>query len=232
MLFDMATWQAIAGTFAALLLAWLLILRYIRARERQKNEPQRFFARINGLLEHQRLEDTGSVGYPKLYGRYCGFPVQVLPVIDTLATRRLPALWLLVTLQDALPVTAKFDLMMRPAGPTTFSNFDLLPLTIETPSSFPEHAVIRTDDRDRYLPAHVVEPHLGLFGDPRAKELLITPNGLRIVWLIAEADKARYGVFRQAEFGEIDLDPALLRTLLDQLIAMRQSILEWHKATT
>jgi hypothetical protein len=227
-LFDMAAWQTIAGIFVALFLAWALLRQYFRAREKQKFAPQRFFARIKGLLDNEEMEETGAVGYPKLRGRYHGFPVQILPLVDTLPARRLPALWLLVTLQDALPVKAKFDLMMRPAGPTTFSNFDLLPITIETPPGFPEHAVIRTNDRDNILPPHVVAPHLSLFGDSRAKELLVTPNGLRMVWLIAEADRARYGVFRQAEFGEVDLDPALLRSLLDLLIALRQSVLEWH----
>jgi hypothetical protein len=231
-LFDMASWQTIVGVIVALFLVSGLIRRYLRAREKQATEPKRFFARVRGLLDNERMEETGAVGYPKLYGRCQGLPVQVLPVIDTLPARRLPALWLLVTLQDTLPIRAKFDLMMRPAGPTTFSNFDLLSNTIETPRGFPEHAVIRTDDREHCLPAHVIEPHLGLFGDRHAKELLITPNGLRLVWLIAEADRARYGVFRQAEFGEADLDPVLLRFLLDRLIALRQSILEWHQTTT
>ena len=50
--------------------------------------------------------------------------------------------------------------------------------------------------------------HLSLFADGRAKELLVTPNGVRFVWLLAEADRARYGVFRQAEFGDAALHPA------------------------
>jgi hypothetical protein len=227
-LFEMVGWQTIAGIVVAALLLAALARQFLNARERRRQEPQRFFAPVQGLLEQERMEETGSVGYPKLLGRYRGFPVQVLPVVDTLATRRLPALWLLVTMQDALPIQGKFDLMMRPGGATTFSNFDLLPVTIERPPGFPEEAVLRTDNYHQHIPTHVVEPHLDLFNDRRAKELLVTPNGLRIVWLLAEADRARYGVFRQAEFGDVDLDPNLLRLLLDRLIALRQSILDWH----
>jgi hypothetical protein len=189
-----------------------------------------FYARAEGVLDRSELENTGSLGYPRLIGRYREFPVQVLPIVDTLPVRRLPALWLLVTLQSPLPVTGRFDLMMRPTAPTTFSNFDLLPITLQRHPDFPRDAVVRTDDEDHVLPAHIVAPHLEVFEDSRAKELLITPNGVRIVWLIAEASRARYGVFREADFGEVDLDPDLLRDLLDKLVALRESIL--HETQT
>jgi hypothetical protein len=192
----------------------------------RRRDPQRFFARAVALLEDTELQATGTLGYPRLVGRYRELPVQIHPVIDTLPVRRLPALWLLVTLQSALPVAARFDLMMRPTAPTTFSNFDLLPVTMQLPSGFPIGAVLRTDDPQHILPAHLVEPHLDVFADVHAKELLITENGARLVWLLAEANRARYGVLRDADFGDIDLDPALLLDLLDRLVALRRDILE------
>jgi hypothetical protein len=117
--------------------------------------------------------------------------------------------------------------MMRPAGPTTFSNFDHLPVTLDALPDLPLYAVVRTDNADHVLPHHVVAPHLDVFADPRAKELLVTPKGLRFAWQLAEADRARYGIFRQAEFGMVELDPQLVRDLLDRLIALRKSILDW-----
>ena len=222
-------WNTLAGIVVAGALALYLIARYRRDREKRRREPERFFERAAGMLDGGRLEDTGAVGYPRLAGRYRDLPVQVLPVIDTLATRRLPALWLLVTIQDALPLASSLDLMMRPTGPTTFSNFDLLPHTIERPAAFPEHAVLRTDRPHPPFPASVLEPHLDVFADMRAKELLITPTGVRIVWLLAEAGRARYGVLREADFGGADLDPALLRDLLDRLVTVRESLLDWSR---
>lgn len=218
--------NTIAGTAVAVMLALYLLHRYRRERERRRRDYERFFDRAKPVLADARIEDTGAVGYPRLSGRYRGLPVQVLPVVDTLATRRLPALWLLVTLQDALPLKARFDLMMRPAGPTTFSNFDHLPFTVERPAGFPEHAVLKTDDPAQLLPAEVVAPHLDVFQDGRAKELLVTPNGLRLVWLLGEADRLRYGVFREADFGAAGLGPELLGSLLDRLVTIRQSILD------
>jgi hypothetical protein len=121
---------------------------------------------------------------------------------------------------------------MRPAGPTTFSNYDLLPHAIQQPPGFPEDGGLRTDDPDHLIPAFVIEPHLDIFKDRRAKELLISPKGVRIVWQIAQADRVRYGVFRQAEFGDVALDADIVRRILDRLVAVRNSIIEWSKRAT
>jgi hypothetical protein len=223
------TWQAILASLAALVLAVLLVRRALREQARKADAPMAFFAPVLSLLEDARIVSSENAATWKLEGSYKGLPVQVQALTDTLALRRLPALWLLVTLQVPLPIRAKFDMMMRPAGQTSFSNFDLLPETIGCPAGFPEEAIVKTDNTREALPAHVILPHLSLFQSRRAKELLVTPNGLRFVWLLAEADRARYGVFRQAEFGNPALDPELLRDLLDRLVELRQAILRWHE---
>jgi hypothetical protein len=102
----------------------------------------------------------------------------------------------------------------------------MLPSAIPYPDGFPHEAVVKTDNPSAMLPPHVVAPHLELFEGPRAKELLISPNGLRLVWLMAEADKARYGVLRQAAFDDPVLEADLLRELLDRLLALRQDIID------
>lgn len=219
-------WRNLAAGALTVVLAVHLARRWQRLRRARAGAVGRFYGAVKGFLEQERFEDTGSVGLPRLCGRYAQFDVQVQPVVDTLALRRLPVLWLLVTLQDKLPVGAKLDLMMRPAGPTTFSNFDLLPVTLPGPPGFPEHAVLRTDDPEQAIPVEVLRPHLDIFSDKRAKELLITPLGVRIVWMLAEAERARYGILRQAEFGEVALQPELLRMLFARLIAVRKSVLD------
>lgn len=224
------TLTTILGIAAAIFLGGRFVMNFRAAQRRKRDAPDLLFAEVRSLIEDARYEARSSVGYPELIGRYRDLPVRINPVIDTLAIRKLPSLWLLVTIPEPLPIRATFDLMMRPAGPTTFSNFDHLPATLAPAPDMPLHAVVRSDDPDHVLPHHVVAPHLDLFEDPRAKELLITPKGLRIVWQAAEADRARYGVFRQAEFGEVILDAALVRDLLDRLIALRQSILTWSSA--
>jgi len=48
---------------------------------------------------------------------------------------------------------------------------------------------------------------------------------------LGEAERGRYGVFRQVEFGEIRLAPGLLQTILDRLIAIQQAIIQWKEAS-
>lgn len=219
----------VLGLVALVLLSARLVYVFRKKKRRKAEAAEFLFADVAGSVENPTFEQRGADEFPRLSGMYKGFPVQIYPLVDTLAVRRLPALWLMVTLQGSLPVKAHFDLMMRPAGATTFSNFDHLPHTVKLHEGFPEHAVVRTDSIDDVLPAALIKPHLEPFFGPRAKELLITQNGLRMVWLLAEADRARYGVFRQAEFGEIQIDSRIVQDILDRLIAIRKDILEWEK---
>ncbi len=130
-------WSTVLGLVALAVLGWRLV-DVFRRKQRQKAAATEFlFADVLEVVEEPVFEQRGADEYPRLSGTYRGFPVQIYPLVDTLATRRLPALWLMVTLQDKLPVKAHFDLMMRPAGPTTFSNFDHLPHTIEPPGRIP-----------------------------------------------------------------------------------------------
>jgi hypothetical protein len=180
-------------------------------------------ASVVAVIPDARDASTGTAGVTTFAGHRNGERVQVTAIVDTLATRKLPALWLSVTVTEKVEIPAVFDLMMRPGSATTFSNFDHLEFTVPTPPFYPEGAVIRTNRRTA-LPLDVVAKHLGPFGDGRAKELLVTENGVRFVWLLAEAERARYGVFRQAAFSNQTLDPALVEALLAEASALRAAI--------
>jgi hypothetical protein len=226
------TWQTVIGILAGVGLACLLARQFLATRARRAAEPDILFSRVQNILENPRLESTGTVGVHRLLGKWNGLPVQVQTVVDTLAVRKLPSLWLMVTIPEPLPLRSTFDLMMRAAGPTSFSNFDLLPHAVHVPGNFPEHAAIRTDDPGHLLPAHIVAPHLGAFDNPRMKELLISPKGLRLVMQMAEADRARYGVFRQADFGAAVLEASTLQDMLVRLAAIRRTVLDWNARAT
>lgn len=217
----------VLGLVALVLLSVRLVYVFRSKKKRRAESTEFLFADVLGTIKDPVFERRGADEFPRLSGTYGGFPVQIYPLVDTLSVRRLPALWLMVTLQGSLPVKAHFDLMMRPAGATTFSNFDYLPYTVKLHGGFPEHAIVRTDNISEVLPASLIKPHLEPFFGPRAKELLITENGLRIVWLLAEAERARYGVLRQAEFGEVQIESQLARNILDRLITIRKDILDW-----
>lgn len=225
-------WQTIIGTVLAAALAALLARHAITTARQRKAEPGRLLSAAAGVLQEPSINAGKTAGTYVLTGRYRGYATEIKVVADTLALRKLPSLWLMVTLPGPVPVEATLDLLMRPAGSSSFSNFDHLPVTVATPSDFPRDAVIRTDDAALMPNPRIIARHLEPFHGRRGKELLITPKGLRIVLLAGEADRARYGVFRQADFGEASIDPQLVASSLDLLIALRDDIQTWETSTS
>ena len=49
-------------------------------------------------------------------------------------------------------------------------------------------------------PLDVIEPHMTLFQDQRAKELLVTPKGVRLVYQAAQAEQGPYQTLRLVRF--------------------------------
>jgi hypothetical protein len=170
-------------------------------------------------------------GFPRLSASYAGHSFDLQAVPDTLTFRKLPTLWLLVTIPGPMPVSGTFDMMIRPTGIEPFSKFQSLPLQIAPPPGFPPECAIRTDEPNGLPPEAVLLRHLAPFTDPRAKELVISPKGVRIVWLAQEADRGKYLIFRDAELGMTPLDPDILKPLLDYLIALREDVMAGSAAT-
>ncbi len=164
------------------------------------------------------LKAVTETGFPRLSGQFEGhiFDIQVVP--DSLSFRKLPTLWLLVTLPAPLLVRGTFDLMMRPTGMETFSRFPNLPVHIALPAGFPAECALRCDTPDAVPPEPVLRRLLAALPHDRLKELVIAPTGVRIVWLIEEADRGRYLLFRDAEMGRTALSPEVLRPLMTGLV--------------
>lgn len=168
-----------------------------------------------------RIEPTG---FPRMTGRRGGLSFDIQAIPDTLTFRKLPALWVMVTLPEPLPLAATLDLMARPSGNEPFTRFTTLPQTLPTLPGLPKEVAIRTDDALRALPEALITRHADLFDDPRVKELVISPKGLRIVILAEEADRGRYLIFREAEMGRAPLSPQRIAPLLGRLGALRDDI--------
>ncbi|MEI9964407.1 MAG: hypothetical protein WDM92_06575 [Caulobacteraceae bacterium] len=188
-----------------------------RDAERRRRQRARFFEGCEALFRTCRVVQDGP-GYPVLTGHYRGFDVRLEPVVDALAVRKIPSLWIKATVLARSPVRAVFDLIMRPQGVEVYSPSGDLEHRVASPPGWPAQGVICTDDPKALPDLTLIEPHLSLFQDERMKELLITPKGTRLVRQVCQADRARYAVLRQAEFPAAALDPALARSLLDSAI--------------
>jgi hypothetical protein len=214
-----------AGAIALAVVAHLAWLAR-NSRDRARAALAADTASVGAVVADAVDVSDGTAGVATWAGTWNGQRVQVRTIVDTLATRKLPVRWLSISITEPVDVPATFDMMMRPGSATTFSNFDHLEHTLPKAIGFPAEAVLRTDRRGVTFPLDIVAGHLDIFADGRAKELLVTPKGVRIVWLLAEAERARYGVFRQAAFGDTNLDPALIDGLLHSASALRDAINE------
>ena len=210
----------------ALAVAYSIAKQFYSAQLMRKLIPDQLFSDVRQLFQNPEVQHGEAIGSHILNGAYEGGQFELKTITDTLATRKLPSLWLMITLKSPVPVKHTFDMMLRPAGPTSFSNFDFLPVSFATPFGFPAQAVLRSDAELPDFDLTVLQPHLDFFKNPRAKELLITPNGLRLVIQLAEAERSRYLVYRDARFNNATIDSDETKRALDILLALRRDLQE------
>ena len=178
-----------------------------------------------GLLENPSVT-VGGDGYPQLVGT-CGDGHQVsLEVVpDSLVPRRLPQLWLKLTLlkPEAAP-RPSIGVLARPVGTEFYSRVLGLPDTIAPPfaADFPllmrgrgatEAAIQRTSGLFRTL-----------FADPELKEIVITPRGAGTVRRIAEGDRGAHVLYRQMRFPVTQVSPEFVRNALAELHLLNDAL--------
>ena len=214
----------------ALLLAALLILVWMLRRQHRNLRMERsvLFEDCLSLFAGCRLHQRGT-HYPQLHARWsCGqqnHPVSLRAIADTLQTRRLPPLWLIMDLSCALDMTGTLDVLVRPTGVEVFSPSRDLPHRHALPGHWPQNSLIKSSLPDAAdVLARIDRAVCALLADPYSKCLTVRPDGLRYVLQIAQASPAHYMVMRNAQFGSLRLDPqgllnklTLLGEILDAL---------------
>jgi hypothetical protein len=222
-IFEMTLMNSIYVLIAAAV-AYLLIKRTMNKAERQKQIPNLLFAEVSSLFTETEIKPGESFGSHILTGNYDEHSFELKTITDTLNTRKLPSLWLMITLKSPIPIKHTLDMMMRSAGPSTFSNFDFLPVIIQAPSGFPEQAVLKSDEDRSPFDLNLLRPILNFFKNPHAKEFLATPKGLRLVIQLGEAERARYLVAREARFETTTISAADTRHALELLLALKNKL--------
>lgn len=218
----------ILPALALALLGLWLALQLVQASRTRSTARAAYFDAVKPLFSsfEARIEPTG---FPRLTGRHFGHAFDLQAIPDTLTFRKLPALWVMVTLPEPLPVAATLDLLARPSGNEPFTRFTTLAQSLPTPPGLAKEVAIRSDDAARIPPESLILRHADLFDDPQIKELVISPKGLRIVILAEEADRGRYLIFREAEMGRAPLAATRLEPLLDRLATLREDVLALTK---
>ncbi len=175
-----------------------------------------------GLLHDAKLSPQG-LDYPKLRGQYGGFDVLLELVADTLAVRKVPPLWLLVTIKGKSITKGSLDLIVRPQNNEFYSPAWQWPGHLQTPDRWPAHSMIKYQDEpaavdilSRFVPL--------LFGDERTKELLVMPSVLRITYMAKQAERGQYMLMRNSIFDAMPIEKELVQRLIIDAIHVREAL--------
>jgi hypothetical protein len=207
---------------AALAVAGLVWVN-LKAAAARRAARAGYFSAAAAILHDvtRRIEPSG---FARMAGTWRGHRFDLQAVPDTLTFRKLPSLWVMITLTEPMPVAATLHIMSRPGQSDVFSRFGDMAHSIALPPGFPEQCALRCDDAARLPPQDLVAAQGRLFADPLVKELVISPKGLRLVVLAEEAERGRYLLFRDAEMGSLPFPAARLSLYLDALVALRQDL--------
>jgi hypothetical protein len=173
-----------------------------------------------GVLEEPVLS-LGGDEFPKLAGRHRGRRVHAELIPDTMTIKRLPQLWLSVTLLQRLPGISSFAVLVRPSGNDFYSLTESFRESLIPPPGLPWEVLIRgeTSNAQAHLD-HLAGLLSAILSDPRVKEVAVTARGLRIVLQAGEGRRGEHLLLRQAVFDDAGVGAAQMRAVLVHLDAL------------
>lgn len=211
-----------ALVLAMLVLLWLW---HRNTNNRMRQVRGEMFADCLAAIEHP-VTKQDDVNFPILTGEYKGYSVRLEPVFDQMTFRKLPSLWMSVTIYRPIPVDGTLDYLVRPQNTEFYSPWSRLPYDLNIPHGWPAHAVLRSDV-EAPVPLELISPFIGIFqDDPKVKELLITKSGVRFVYQIDESQRSHYLVLRQPLFESLRVDRDKLLVVLDSAINLADALVE------
>ena len=194
-----------------------------RLRRAQTVARATIFDTCQALFDAPQLA-PGTHAYPVLRGTHRGLPIKLEVVVDTLAVRKLPVLWLKVDVLQALPIAGTLDYLVRPLNHEFWSPNVALAHELRLPAQWPQYARLGTDQPAMRALLPQLDPFIAAFSDERIKELLVTPKGVRVVYLAGQGGRAHYGVLRRAHFAALPLPADLVATPLKLACDVHQAL--------
>lgn len=151
--------------------------------------------------------------------------IRIELIADTLVFRRLPQLWLKLTLAEPdIRRRPRIGALSRPTGAEFYSLVHDLPERIDV-ADVDNPLLIRGD---RNLTAQDVEQATAmfrmLFRDPAMKETVIMPRGVRLVRQVAEGDRGAHLLLRQVRFPVDEISPDLIHRAVEDLQALSRTL--------
>lgn len=171
-----------------------------------------------GLLDDAQVA-VGSDGYPRLSGHCAdGSRISLEVLADSLVPRRLPQLWLRLTLvtPEAAP-RPSIGVLARPFGTEFYSRVLGLPDSIPPSFATDFPLLMRGSGATEAVIHRTSGLFRTLFADPALKEIVITPRGAGTVRQIAEGDRGAHMLYRQMRFPVKQVSVEFLRNALAEV---------------
>jgi len=213
-------------TLWLLMILMLGLLYYNFRRDQQKTKLIRrgMLDDCIDLLQNTNMEKTIS-DFPHLSGQYAGYSVTLALILDTMAVRKVPPLWLTVEVEGKQVIKGSLDLLVRPQNSEFYSPSWQWEGNLKTPKNWPKHSIIKyqqdvasIDVLTQYVPS--------IFEDDHMKELLVLPSKLRITYLVKQAAKSEYMVLRNVLLDAKPIDKRQVERLIKKAIEIRESLEE------
>ncbi|MEA2284072.1 MAG: hypothetical protein QOJ21_115 [Solirubrobacteraceae bacterium] len=154
------------------------------------------------LLDDASISQHG-IGYPTLNGADRGHRVTIQLVVDSLTLRRLPRLWLVVSVFRPTGLAGPVDILRDAQVPAMVTPSDRFRHVHPTPAEWPGE--VRVASPGPSPPdLRPFDAAAAVLGEPETKGILAGPGGVRIVQELARGDRAHWRVVRRVKF---DVDP-------------------------
>lgn len=161
-----------------------------------------------------------------------GTPARIELCVDTLVARRLPQLWLRVTLYELESRNVpSIGALSRPTGSEFYSPVHELPHWL-APSDIGVPLLMRgteiaDDPKFGDLRQCIASPLI----DPAVKEVLVTPAATRIMIQAAEGDRKAHMLLRQARFAVQTVPLANIRQAIATAQELRARVAQFAEIT-
>lgn len=181
---------------------------------------------LNGFAKIMEVNEThfNTAGYASLQGVFNQTPLSLRIEVDNLTARKIPVMWLHIKLHNTSATNGSLDILVRPQNTEVYSPSWQWSQPIKPLAGWPQHA--RYMSRDVAPDLQVIDTDVRtLFADEKVKELLITPEAVRLTYLIRQADRGNYLLLRSVQFDDEPIDSDQVAALTRQLQRLQQNLI-------
>ena len=121
-------------------------------------------------------------------------------------------------------VRGTIDILRRVVGAEFYAPADNLPARYNVPEGWPGETLVRGSLGAAPLLARASGTIATILAEPRVKEVLLTPRGIRIVSQLCQGERGAYLLLRENRFPMTQIGPEQLRPLLAQATGLVRSL--------